>query len=386
MLDKILKLLGMRFAAIDGLRGWLAWAVVIAHIVQFGNLEAGSSSAESIVSFGPIAVMVFVVISGFVICGRVIDVNEPWWPYIIRRFFRIFPLYWFLLVIAAFLTPFAAVAYNAMQWAHDPPGGVQVWFHDWNDLMLMHPVTQWGLHLTLLQGIVSDSFWPRTSTNMLGPAWSLSLEWQFYLVAPLFVGLLMNRKYSAITVAASLLSASFFAREFFGTYALPAFLPISAYLFMIGISSRLGFEQLQKATLPTAIIIAVLFFIFLDKDLRWLGIWGCVFIYLLNERRWKADPDIITRLMSAGLDSKWALYFGERSYSVYLAHIPVIYVLLLFLAPLELSKWQATAAFAVLTVVFTAIVSNILYRYIEQPFIRLGSRIARQQAAHVLAK
>jgi peptidoglycan/LPS O-acetylase OafA/YrhL len=309
MLDKILKLLGMRFAAIDGLRGWLAWAVVIAHIVQFGNLEAGSSSAESIVSFGPIAVMVFVVISGFVICGRVIDVNEPWWPYIIRRFFRIFPLYWFLLVIAAFLTPFAAVAYNAMQWAHDPPGGVQVWFHDWNDLMLMHPVTQWGLHLTLLQGIVSDSFWPRTSTNMLGPAWSLSLEWQFYLVAPLFVGLLMNRKYSAITVAASLLSASFFAREFFGTYALPAFLPISAYLFMIGISSRLGFEQLQKATLPTAIIIAVLFFIFLDKDLRWLGIWGCVFIYLLNERRWKADPDIITRLMSAGLDS--CAYSGD---------------------------------------------------------------------------
>ncbi len=39
--------------------------------------------------------------------------------------------------------------------------------------------------------MVPENVMPFAGTAFLGPAWSLSLEWQFYLVAPVLIGLLV---------------------------------------------------------------------------------------------------------------------------------------------------------------------------------------------------
>lgn len=41
------------------------------------------------------------------------------------------------------------------------------------------------LHLLMLHGVVPEVLVARAPGAFLAPAWSVSLEWQFYLVAPL---------------------------------------------------------------------------------------------------------------------------------------------------------------------------------------------------------
>lgn len=368
----------MRFTAIDGLRGWLAWAVVTAHIVLFCNLEMNSKLGVAVSNLGFPAVQVFIVISGFVICGLIVESREPWWPYITRRFFRIFPLYWFLLPITVFLMPYAADATPFMPWANEPQG-TELRYRDYADAISANPFSQWLLHITLFHGVIPDSLWWGTSINMLGPAWSLSLEWQFYLVAPIFVWLLTSRKWVPLTVGVVMLCGLFFSRQILAQYDFPSILPAAAYLFMIGIGSRLGFKHLQTIELPSVLIIGILLFSLQFREIRWLAIWLSVLIYLLNETRWK--DEFVAHAMKLALESEPALYFGQRSYSTYLVHFPVMYLLLISLAPLGLSRETTIVAFSISSIILTAAASHLLYRFIEQPFIRLGSRLARKQIA-----
>jgi len=46
------------------------------------------------------------------------------------------------------------------------------------------PGPQLLAHLTMLHGAVPDQILPGSSITYLPPAWSISVEWQFYLVAP----------------------------------------------------------------------------------------------------------------------------------------------------------------------------------------------------------
>lgn len=55
-----------KFRAIEGLRGWLAWAVVLAHLAYCSGFNTGVLPAQ-FRSLGPPAVLVFLIVSGFVI-------------------------------------------------------------------------------------------------------------------------------------------------------------------------------------------------------------------------------------------------------------------------------------------------------------------------------
>ena len=44
------------------------------------------------------AVMIFMMLSGFVITGLLLTRKEAWLPFITRRAFRLFPAYWIALV------------------------------------------------------------------------------------------------------------------------------------------------------------------------------------------------------------------------------------------------------------------------------------------------
>ena len=365
----------MRFAAIDGLRAWLAWAVVAAHLVRFCDVVAGSTLGTAISNLGAPAVNIFIVISGFVISGLLIEKKEPWLPYITRRFFRIFPLYLFLLPLTAVLMIYGIAAYETMPWIEGPSDGLQRDFQAWREITREHPISQWIIHVGLLQGIVPDTVWPRTSDNFLTPAWSLSLEWQFYLIAPLFVYLLRNRKWAPMTVFGVMFLAVVFNRNTQLHYNLPSFLPLAAFIFMVGIASRFAFEKLQRIDLPSILVIAFVFFGFIYNEIRWLAVWATVLLFLLNESRWQGG--FIFKAMSAALTSKWAVYFGERSYSTYLVHFPIMYLLLIVLSRFQFSKGAALTVFSISAILSTGFASHLLFRYIEQPFIKIGSRLAR---------
>src|SRR3569832_2354324 len=79
-----------KISAIEGFRGWLAWMVVLAHVVEVVDAQG---VWHILGEMGHPAVIMFVIVSEFVITHRVIERPEPYPIYVLRRFMRIFLLF-----------------------------------------------------------------------------------------------------------------------------------------------------------------------------------------------------------------------------------------------------------------------------------------------------
>src|ERR1700727_1396258 len=99
----------MRFPALEGLRGWLAWMVVLCHIAFCADVYA-KGWGPIIERGGTVAVMVFMIMSGFVITHLISERHEPYRIYIFRRFMRLFPLFAVTCVVGFFATPLILTA------------------------------------------------------------------------------------------------------------------------------------------------------------------------------------------------------------------------------------------------------------------------------------
>ncbi len=370
-----------RLPAIEGLRAWLAWVVVLCHIGQSIGIGMRGGHWVWIARGGQTAVLVFIAISGFVICGLLVDKREGWRRYIVRRAFRLFPAYLVAYAIALAVFPVGLAGINYMSWKDDANFQWDDVLAGWEQAMADHPIAQLLLHAALLQGVVPDSIWPLTSSAVLSPAWSLSLEWQFYLLAPAVVWLLVQRSTRLLTVAVILAAAIAFKKNAFGEYSLPSFLPAAGYIFLVGIGCRLAFPSLKGAPLALELPVVAFGFGILFPELLWLAVWVALFAFLLSADVWR-DRDAMRplwRVMSAALESRLAVYLGARSYSVYLIHLPIIQIMIWLLAPrIELTQLGLFFALIVTVVPVTMIVSNVLYRVVERPMIELGARLARR--------
>jgi peptidoglycan/LPS O-acetylase OafA/YrhL len=371
-----------RFVAIEGLRAWLAWAVVLSHICQSVGAESRGGHWVWLMRGGTTAVFVFVVLSGFVICGLVLDKREPWPQYILRRAFRLFPAYLIAYAAALAVLPLAIAALDHLSWINDPAFTYDDLLRGWAQAMADHPWEHVVLHVLLLQGVVPDSILPHSATAVLGPAWSLSLEWQFYLVAPGLVWLLARPSTRLGTAVLIVLAVALQRKGLFGQFSAPSFLPGVGYMFLIGIGCRLGFAQLKGLRIALEVPVLLLGLGLLYPEMLWLAVWLALLAYLAAAETWRdSERDrLLWRAMRGALESPVATYLGARSYSVFLIHLPIIQVA----TWLIVSRWTLTQAelFAALTVVVvpaTLILSDVLHRTVERPMIELGARLARRQ-------
>jgi len=87
----------------DSLRGLMAFWVVLAHTFMTFDLFLPKSLGKVLnVAY---AVEVFIILSGFVIFLLLDKKHESYRHFITRRFFRLFPVYWVLLIIAVLSLP-----------------------------------------------------------------------------------------------------------------------------------------------------------------------------------------------------------------------------------------------------------------------------------------
>jgi len=130
--------------ALDGIRGLAVLMVLVFHFAKL-------APRNPILDSGWVGVDLFFALSGFLITGILLDTRgsefylRNFW---IRRALRIFPLYYFLLIIAG--------------------GGLVSWLYLNN--------------------------WIRPSNTWLGHTWSLAVEEQFYFTWPFVIGFLPRRK------------------------------------------------------------------------------------------------------------------------------------------------------------------------------------------------
>jgi len=370
------------FRSLEGLRGYMAWTVVVGHVLgltgyihwlpdflTWNFINAGS------------AVNVFIIVSGFVITHLLMSRDEPYGPYITRRAFRIFPIYLVCLVIGG-LTLVLNEFVRASPWlaGHENAAAVTAEIES-------HMGLHWLLHLGLVHGMVPDSVLPRASDAILGPAWSLSLEWQFYLVAPLLVGLMRRNLAWQLGVAASLIAGFLlFRTDLLGEWRRTSMLLLAIPLFLIGIFSRLYFDRLRQAPLwlvPTIGVVAAVIF---RHSIRYECVVWAIFLSasILEVRPVDPGRERWVRMLHALTANRWVTWLGQVSYSTYLVHLP--FLSLLVFGSYEAFGWRSQKSMlGVMGVgcVLLIPLSRALFLGIEKPFNQLGGRIARRRPVTV---
>ena len=152
-----------RFPLLDPLRAIAALFVVLTHTTQLGGFNAGELLGAWTARMDS-GVAIFFVLSAFLLYRPFVrarlDGHPPVkvWRYARRRALRILPAYWVAVIALGLLDP-----------AHNP--GL---FGD-----------QWWVYWGLLQSWSED-----TIINGIGVAWSLSVEAAFYVLLPLYAGLM----------------------------------------------------------------------------------------------------------------------------------------------------------------------------------------------------
>jgi peptidoglycan/LPS O-acetylase OafA/YrhL len=140
--------------------------VVVVHVFWLAGYT-GAIQARA----GAYAVDGFIILSGFVITQLLVAKNEPYGIFIFRRFIRLFPAFVVCLAIALLVRPFT-FGTAPSELIREASENRYFWWH-------------LGAHASLIHGLVPTAWLPLSQLAFLPPGWSISLEFQLYLVAPL---------------------------------------------------------------------------------------------------------------------------------------------------------------------------------------------------------
>lgn len=348
-----IDLVEVRYPEIDGLRGYLAFFVFLHHsyIWRFflQNGEWNEPKSNLFNHFGQTTVAFFFVITAFLFTLKLINSKNKkidWSAYINARLYRLFPMYLFsvgiIFFIAGYLTnfkskiPFFENLLHLLSW---------IFFN-----------VRKGLSINGLE----DSF-----LFNAGVTWTLPYEWAFYFLLPLialFFRIKVNYKTLVLfTVAAALIMI-------INESSLRHFLPFIGGIIAALIISKNKFGTILKQKKYTVLAVLLI----------------AASIYFFNSGR-KPIPVIITSIVfiiiASGnnffglLSSAFSRKFGQITYSIYLLHGILLFVVFYFVIGFEKAKNLTDLEFwSIITLsVFPLIfISQLTFKYIEHPLMELA--------------
>lgn len=366
-----------RVRSLDGVRGLAALVVVLHHALQidptFARVQArGSAAGEGplvwalthtplhVLWAGEEAVLVFFVLSGFVLTLPATRRPIRWRDYYPRRLLRLYVPVWGSLVLAVALqVALAARADDAVSpWVHDraltDPGEV------WHDAALLG------------------------GTGLLNsPLWSLRWEVFFSLALPLYLWVLHRRGGRRAWVDVAGLVVLIGVGTVTGSAAL-------RYLPVFGLGVVLAFHRDRLAAAGA----------WLDGHRRPVLLWAAaaVVVATLLTARWlvaglSSSPVLLDALASAAsiagavavvlLALHWAScartlerrslqWAGSRSFSLYLVHEPVLVAAALVIGP-AWGTWPA----ATVGIALGLATATAFFRVVEAPSTVLATRAGR---------
>ncbi len=364
-----------RVPELDGLRGVLAWTVVASHILLTSGWFDPLVPRFAILGDVPeSAVDVFMLLSGFAIT-HLLMLRPPTSQYFLRRACRIVPAYFVALVIGMAVNGLLADNLRQM-----PPGSVAPVYLQIANISASRAWIDAPLHFLFLHGVFPAAVLPALPYTILGVAWSLSLEAQFYVVAPPMFAACRRWRGAIFVLVFVVAATTLFAGRIIAAFS-NAFLPAKAAFFLVGALSYFAVQQrngnrrdLLLCTLP-AIALAAFW---------WRGT-GRFYEALLPPIVWVAVIvavrfDRLTALRRM-LNSRPLQWLGLVSYSTYLFHAPVLYAL-----QAVIWRWIKPESSAVLLawtaalgVPAVALVSALSWHLVEAPFQQLGRRYSSEK-------
>ncbi|SUQ57121.1 O-acetyltransferase OatA [Raoultella terrigena] len=350
---------------LEGLRGIMALWVVFGHALA--SLPALNSRIPP-TALNSYAVDVFIILSGFVIFFMLDNKKQLYSVYITQRFFRIFPIYLFAFLLSLLALDFTR---ETLLLADISPGTEKrlSLIDSFDKYPLYHVLS----HLTLLQGLIPNGILKDVAYTVLGQAWSVSVEWQFYLVAPFIFLILSNldvRRNIHFTLFFSLILiviGKFFSGGFFGNNLGSFALGFISYYFY-----KHYHDKLSGLLITICGLSLILSFIFLMKieSIPYV-IWVLTFFSIIKFYKTQ-QRNLVIKI----LDNRLVLLLGRISYSIYMMHMLVLIIMLRLTVYLKLPQYP-TYLFVILgTILVSSLLSLMTYKFIEMPFIKLGKRFS----------
>jgi peptidoglycan/LPS O-acetylase OafA/YrhL len=385
---------------IERLRGVAILLVLMQHFSLGPTLFALLGLKPHRLPFG-LGVELFFVISGYVVTQSFLHKGLSFRAFYLRRVFRLWP------VLFIFFALTAAVNYAV----HTSLPNRQTYAHaDWGDLCRQAPLMLCGYYLI-------DQFCGATKVWYNAPMWSLSVEEQFYLTAPAVLALLWlvfrnhARACRWFTLGLYLFLAVGvrFGMAFGNQWGMPwltrapeffKYLVFDNFDFLV-LGVLLYFSRdltapLHRLPRPVRQTLMVLCLVgplvamykmsngmvnyaVFPHDAPWrhtVGLLGIGLAFSLAVVLASADTD----LLAFPPVNRFLLYLGSRSYGIYVLHFPTFVIAWL---PICLfADWlfyKPPICYGVVHCLMTIVVLvpmiELVYRRVEQPFIRLGARL-----------
>jgi peptidoglycan/LPS O-acetylase OafA/YrhL len=334
-----------RIPSLDGLRAISIMLVMASHLVYIESFPLPKMIEPLWLDrLGPLGVRVFFVISGFLISSllfRELETNQSinLGKFYLRRMLRIFPPYYFFILVMIVL--------SRLDWVK------------LSGLDIIHALTY------------TINYYPERSW-VIGHGWSLSVEEQFYLLWPAILLLAGKRRGLLISLSFFLIApfirlGYFYLKPAYVEYELGFRFETTADAIAIGcllagnykwLLSQPYFHKMVKSRLFILVPILVLFaseinpvrirYILFAIPIQNIGIAACVAWCITNYKG----------LIGTILNTRPVAFFGVISYSIYLWQQP-------FLNPyssLPISQFP-------LNLLMVGIVSIISYYFVERPFL-----------------
>ncbi len=358
-----------RIVELDGVRGVAIIMVLVWHYytAQTGPAEPLSIAAalRSVTELFWSGVDLFFVLSGFLIGGIILDHHKS------AGFLRVF----WVRRCCRILPPMALLVLSCWAGYHILDRQRFAWLFD--NLM------PWWSYATFTQNIVMG-FRGTFGGHFLDATWSLAVEEQFYIFAPLLVLLLGARRWVQLLpfliFAALLLRLGF---PGFHTYVGTPFRMdslLSGFLLAAVFRNETAFALLQAQRRAVSVVLGVMVLVTLWRAAHggfgqfghdagaafaftWFAALYTVFLLFVLIYRGTA--------VTAGLRWSWICFFGAISYGLYLYHQPVSGLLHGWLRGGSVPHFGAVTLLALIVSVALAWVS---FRYFESPFLRHGRR------------
>ena len=236
----------------------------------------------------------------------------------------------------------------------------------------------------MLHGLVPYEVLAESASSLNSPAWSISVEWQFYLVAPLLLAFIRGSANRALLVVVVCLVASATLQKRY-TYPFAATAVMRAGLFAVGIASfyltRIVSRNLELARpivpflLPVGIATAwVAGSPTIGAFPLWVVVFSAVLADLAGAETW------LTRPFRRFLGLPFVVWLGTLSYSTYLSHLLVLDLLKAVLGGWMEPMAPRARSWVLIGLGFPLILglSAVLYHFIEKPGMALGKTLAKR--------
>lgn len=359
-----------RLSGLESLRGIAALLLVVFHVRYIPNLAVPGGLGQLISHFGS-GVPLFYAISAFSLMlgyERCLEKPAGLSKFFIRRFFRISPLFYFMLVVWLAIDKF---------YLHTPVKGRTV----------------------LLNATYFFGFLPGQHEGIVWASWSIGVEWIFYMLFPVFLVLAGTRLHAMILFAVSLAISANIEPLLLGVKdSAPSFaymcFPNHLVFFSAGI---LAFRLVHPRPGQSADWMRKVGpwgpWALVGGAIAWLAVgWQPAFWLPLSRLHlavhWSAGAWLALLAGSAlGLprvfDNNTLRHAGRLSFGLYLLNPPIILALMqtgFYRAVYAAVPWTgfAFSICTAVTVIAVAAAAWVAFRLIEQPGIHLGERLTRQ--------